>query len=200
MSLNIPEDFALAAWELTASQGTQPFIVTLGLDISLATSAQAAADHAFQAYVDVILPNTFDELTLQRCTLTIPGPLGGTGTVENSGDAQPGEAVGDPASLSMAVLVNKRTDLIGRPGRGRMFLPGLLGQVDVDLGGNLETSAVGLYNTMMDQFSDELQSTDGPTADPLQPVLLHSNALLAPTPITGFSVSSKVGTLRKRIR
>lgn len=200
MSQFIPAGFGSAAWVLTSVDGTSPFITTIGVEVDPVAETSDVANALFQAYANTLLLQTGNTMRLDRVILTIPVGDGSVGTVESTQASQPGTTTAERCSLSMALLVNKRTLGIGRASRGRMFLPGILAQDSVDTAGLIDTADTAAYQGVVNNFYDELVEAGGtwPVATP--PVLLHSDAVRAPTPITELTVSNKVGSLRRRIR
>ena len=90
--------------------------------------------------------------------------------------------------------------MLGRKGRGRMFLPGSCFEDNVDESGGLVPLALTDFADRGDAFLSDLEATGGGAIGvPVSPVLLHSTASL-PTPITGFSPARLVGWIRGRIR
>ena len=200
MSLFIPAGFGSCAWEITSADGTSPFITTLGVEVDPVEDPADVANKLFDAYATTLLAQTGNTFSLDRVILTIPVGDGTVGTVESNLVPDAGSLSGERCSLSMAMLVNKRTSGIGRTSRGRMFLPGIIPQGAVDSSGLMLTATVTAYQIVVDNFLDALNGTGGafPIATP--PVLLHSDEVRAPTPINALTVSQKVGSLRRRIR
>lgn len=200
MTTVIPDGFGLAAIELLSADGTQPFICTLG--VALDSDEGSLTDQAnliFTGYASTWLPLTYEQLVLNRVTITVPAPGGGYGSVESDVPSIAGDQGGDGAALALAVIVNKRTSVLGRRGRGRMFIPGVLGNSDVDLSGNYSEAAQAIYQGAADDFDAFLKGGPDPALN-TNPYLLHSDASLAPSQITSWVVGRKVGILRKRIR
>lgn len=111
-----------------------------------------------------------------------------------SGPVQAGRSL-NSVPPALAVLIDKRTGLGGRRGRGRMYLPWALPEGNVNEVGLIDTSEVNLTQAAavdwLDGFASQLAI----------PVLLHDEGLSAvppPTPITSVLVSSVVSTQRRR--
>jgi hypothetical protein len=194
-----PAGFGAAAWILTGADGTSPFITTMGVEVDPVEDTEVVANHLFNAYAETWLGQTGNVFTLERCVLTLPIGNGTVGTVESTVPSEIGALSGERCSMSMALLVNKRTGGIGRRSRGRMFIPGVLPATAVDTGGNLESTTVASYQQIADIFLAALAANAAPFPTPTPGVLLHSDAG-APTPVTQLTVSTKVGSLRRRIR
>lgn len=200
MTLVIPEGFASAAWVFTTTKGTGPFVTTLGVDIrNYEGQLGAAASVLFAAYRDNLLPKSSSDLTLDRVTLSTT--IDGVGGSVDSSDSPAQGAVTNSGfgPLSMALIARKVTEQLGRPGRGRMFLPGSARETYVDPDGSVtaterESWDMGLAGLMADLTTDIGAGFEMP------PVILHSNPAVPPTPITGFVISDLVGWVRGRIR
>lgn len=200
MPLTIPEGFGLAAFVLEGAQGDGPFVTTLGLDISAhGGDYVAAANNAFQAYASEVMPITSSALELVRCNLAVNGGFGvGGGSVDSSATAVTGGGSGLDSVLAMAPIVRKVTNLIGRVGRGRMFLPGVLNDSDVNESGDIGSARLTALDNAMVGFQVRLEAPV--TGTPIPPFLLHSNPVVPPTAIESFQTSPIIGWIRGRIR
>lgn len=121
-------------------------------------------------------------LTIQTADGSTNGPL-----------SKPGTAVFDPLPPQVATLIQKRTLTVGRSGRGRCYLPGLLSDAMVTNSGAIDSSRRIALTVMMQDLID--------IADLLSvsPVLFHS-AASDPTPITSLVCDGTVATQRNRLR
>jgi len=199
MTLIIPPGFGNAAFIFTSTTGTPPIVTTLGLDLSAAGGDFAeAANVAFSAYATHVLPETDSALTLDRVTLAV-GSDGPGGSVDSDLPPAPGTRSGTGPPVSMSTIFRKVTSDIGRRGRGRMFLPGLLTTTNVDENGII---ASGRRTEILDAVGAMIAELFDVETEPfnLPPVLLHSSAPADPTPLTGGAVSPLVGWVRGRIR
>lgn len=200
MAVHIPANFGQLAFNYSGTAGTQPYVVTCGIALPTGVDLQEVVDFSFATWAERWMPNTFSEFTLENCTLTVNAPGGGLGSVISANDPVPGDADGAAGLVAAAVLVNKRTGQLGRKGRGRFFIPGLLGESDIDVTGVLSDSTVAVYATLAAAWLSLMQEgEDGWGASP-NPYVLHSDASLTPSAINRLVVSPKVGILRKRLR
>lgn len=200
MSLVIPPGFASAAFVLTGAVGTQPYVTTLGLDISDAGGDfVGVANLAFTAYATNILPITSNLLTLDRVTLSV-GQDGPGGSVDSDVAPSPGiNTSGTFPPTALSTIARKTTNELGRRGRGRMFLPGITNEANIDQDGTILAPWRATVNTRLSAFVTFLNSGDPGPAIP--PVLLHSPpGSSVPTPITALTCSDLVGWIRGRIR
>lgn len=106
-----------------------------------------------------------------------------------------GDMGGDGLVPSVAVLARKITALGGRAGHGRLYWP-FVGASMVDDGGNFTGSWREAFETMLNDFKDDLSSTELPMT------LLHGEGSPIETPliVSSLSVQSKVATQRRRLR
>lgn len=203
MALVIPPGFGSAAFVFTGALGTPEHVTTLGVDLSGAGGDfVTAANFLFGAYETKLLPETYSALTLDHVTLAV-GQDGPGGSVDSDVTPKPGLKTGTGVPVSMAPVVRKVTNEIGRRGRGRMFPPGMLATSEVDANGLISSGRITSLTTAFNGFFEYLQ--DGfPPSQPwgTPPVLLHSAGPNAgfPSPLTGFTVARTVGWIRGRIR
>lgn len=200
MSLVIPPGYGVAAFVLNGAAGTQPYVTTIGVSLdAFGGDFAAAADRAFLCYAQEIMPTTSNGLVLDRVTLSV-GVDGPGGSVDSSSAPVPGGGTGNYPPTACSVIARKVTNILGRQGRGRMFLPGVATETQIDQDGTLTPAARTSLNTMLGSFLLRLQGD--PAGFDMAPVLLHGPSLtpLPPTPITALTVSDTVGWIRGRIR
>lgn len=206
MSVTIPPGFASAAIEVLGSAGTAPYITTFGVDTSEAGGDfLKVANECFDCYASNWQLVTSDQLTINRCILSVGQDGGEAPSVISDLSSRVGNRSGASEHIGTALLINKNTATLGRRGRGRMFIPGVLADSQVSLEGRLNASQIDLFQEIADQFGQQLQNgVPGTSIDdwiPLQGVLLHGPVDgIDPSPITSFPVQSKVGMLRRRLR
>jgi hypothetical protein len=95
----------------------------------------------------------------------------------------------------VTALIKKNTNLGGRQGQGRMFIPGIL-EADVNSAGFWESGRQAAWQTAADDLFDAIQALG------VQPALLRSESSPISTPegITSFTVQPQVATQRRRLR
>lgn len=203
MSLVIPPSFGLAAFVMTGPQGTQPYVTTCGVSLLAAEGDfVAAANSAFIAYSNAFRSDMTNQLTLDHVTLSV-GQDGPGGSVDSTLAPVTGTVNTTFPPTALSAIIRKSTNNLGRSGRGRMFVPGILTEADVDQDGSLTTAARQETAVLANKFFTNL--AQGVTADPLSfplpPFLLHSEGVgIPPSPITGMVPSDLVGWIRGRIR
>jgi hypothetical protein len=106
-----------------------------------------------------------------------------------------------------AVLIKKQTSYAGRANTGRAFWPPFfLLREEIDSRGTLRPDLMTGWQTVVDDLEDNLRAgqQDGaayPGGLPkLEPVILHSNADNAPTPVTRLVLQPRAATQRRRMR
>lgn len=109
--------------------------------------------------------------------------------------------VTDPMIVNSTWIIRKRTGLIGRQYRGRMYLPYMWGgEASIDYLGTILGTDLAAFGVKLDAFS---ASVFEGTPDWIPNLLHHApkeGATPVPTPIVSFSLESVVGTQRRRLR
>lgn len=198
MALVIPPGYGNAAFTFTGPVGTQPYIFTLGVDISQWEGDHVSIANLLKAnFAATFQTEMTSGLTLDRVTLTI-GQDGPGGSVDSDTAPNSFTRTGQHPPTAMSVIARKVTNELGRRGRGRMFIPGIVTENEVDQDGSIVAARRTALNTLLGEWYDGLIGV--PPSNPLQPVLFHASAPTIPTPITSFVVSDLVGWIRGRIR
>lgn len=203
MPLIIPPGFGQAVYELRLTGDSEPMVVTMGHDLGFwAGDFQGAADRLHVDFGANVMPALTNDYTFTGVTLYVgqdpPPPLVVTSTQADVAGA--GSAAGLPQNCAM--LWRKRTDLAGRRGRGRIYLPGLEEGL-VNEAGIITSVALASFQAQADAWYEDLTTT-GPGFEPNPPVVLHrsegAGVEPAPTPITLFEVDELIATQRGRLR
>lgn len=198
MPLTIPTGFGEAAWHFTSTSGTPDFVTTCGVDLSDAGGDFAgAAEALWDYYAGSIMQETSNHVQITRCVLRV-GNDGPTSAYESSHTPVGGGSAGAHGPLSMAIIARKVTNVGGRRGRGRMFMPGTAGEGTVDESGRVLEVHAALVNTKLNTLQSYMENGNANHQVVLPPVLLHSDGS-TPTPIVDFAVGSLVGWIRGRI-
>lgn len=197
MTLVVPPGFLNCSFILTGAVGTQPYVTTMGFEYDTgATTPEAAANGIFIAYATHLMPETSNLLTLDRVSCYV-GDDGPSGSVDSDEAPVAGSATAARPPTACSAIARKVTAERGRRGRGRMFLPGVLAETEIDQDGTVTAGRRTSLNTALDDFQDTfVAGVTGVTGL----VLLHSSAPADPSPITGLVTSDLVGWIRGRIR
>lgn len=198
----IPLGYASAAFILTGSSGTAPFVTTVGVKSTGGSISDEGwadlANELFDLYDTTLLADTSDKLVLDHVQVTFSAG-GGVVSASSNAPTKAGRRTSASAPINIALLVNKFTNEAGRKGRGRMFIPGLLAQSSVSLDGTLSPADVTAYQGEVNAFFDGLAG--GGTSGLDGAYLIHQGAGAGnPSPIIRAQVSPKIGSLRKRLR
>lgn len=203
MALIIPPGFLQAVYEMQLTGDSEPMVITMGHEIDSASGANGedAADDLFGSFnFEVFYDFMASVYTLTGVTVYVGND--GPPSVFTSTVA-PSTAVGGGTCVppNTAYLIRKRTDLAGKRGRGRFYLPGVR-EDQVDNVGNVLPATQTVLNTALESWHDYL--TGGTGARLYPPVVLHRSEGIGveppPTPITTFVTDGKVATQRRRLR
>lgn len=207
MSFEIPPGYAHCAVELRMVGDPDPWYCTWGVEQPPGGTAATIANHCFRAWEAGPLALQEDDLTLAQAVVKLgvvdSPPLMGYSTARNASGGAAGSTNFLPQNC--ALLVDKLSDLGGRRGRGRMYVPGILGEGTVDSVGNIANPVV--YELAFETFFAALQSNMEGTANPgtvgLDMVILHHDQPtpgVPPTVVTNLHVQNVISTQRKRLR
>lgn len=201
MPLNIPPGYGQASIILTGPLGTAPYVTTLAVSLAGAEGNYVGvANSIFSAYSGAFMSTTNDLLTLSKVSILV-GDEDGNGSVDSTAAAVAGSNVGQMAPIAMAPILRKNTGELGRQGRGRMFLPGALGEADVDDNGQLAPAFRTGLGVAAQGFLDDIRNGDEASGfPPATPFLLHNSPTLTPYSILSLTAATTVGWIRKRLR
>lgn len=194
----IPVGFAQAKYRMRLTGDNEEMIFTMGHDDG-GNPATNLANLLFDAIRDTFIPAggiysgyTFVGVDVQVGTTS----SGAAPYINGSSTDAPvvGTAVGSLLPSNCAVLVEKRTAAAGRRGQGRMYVPGIAAEPNVDGLGVLASAYVTGLTTALAAWLTRLGS------DGLPPYLLHATAPATPDPITALAVDPVIGTQRRRMR
>lgn len=197
MTLIVPPGFGLAAFTFTGAVGTQPYVTTIGCELVLGeATAVECANSLFGLYQQHLIPETTGQLTLDRVSLHV-GDDGPSGSVDSTSAPVAGGRSGTYPPTACSAIARKVTSDLGRRGRGRMYLPGVLSESEIDQDGTVVSARRTTLNAALAAFLDDFNL---PTSGIGQPMLFHSAAPTDPTLIEGLVTSDLVGWIRGRIR
>lgn len=188
--MTIPDGFG--QWSLIFEGGgvEGEAVTTLGFRNDAGASAAVCADVMATEAVNFVDQFCSNLMTLTSVNVKL-GP-DETGAIHEEPTAIIGDQGNDNVNPQVAVLLRKTTNLGGRRGRGRMFIPGPP-DVMTSATGLWDGAAITQWQTAADLLLDNLTTAE------LVPVLLHSGAT-APSPLTGLLVVARSGSQRRRNR
>jgi hypothetical protein len=166
--------------------------VTLGVDhVNQDLDVIAAA--ALALWEAQIIGNLTSQIRLDGVLVKKgPNDTGPSGFFPSGEEGSYGESATPP---NVSLLVHKVTDMGGRQGRGRMFIPGFR-EDRVSGEGIVQASDVTSINTALTTFFDGMETAD------LRLALLRSEGspITAPELLTGLQLDTRVATQRRRLR
>lgn len=187
----IPAGYAEFAMDFGGAGLPLGATITFGVQNATAKGAAAALTDIIVAIDDAgMVQRLSSSVSSTRARLKL-GP-NSTGAAAEANAIISGAAGATMAPPNVCLLVEKNTNLGGRQGKGRMFLPGVP-EGDVGNGGALGNEILTAFQTILGELAANLIAED------LPPVLLHGNAL-APTPVVNFSLDPTAATQRRRLR
>lgn len=198
MSLHIPLDYGLAAVHVSAPFGTPDFVTTIGVSLADTGTTVDMANHVMTAYKTAWQDLMLNQYTVDHVSLYVGNGDDPSGSVDSTVDPFNGVRSGAGEAVAMAPIVRKQTPVLGRQGRGRMFIPGVLLTSEVSATGYLGDTPREAIDDAAQSFYDEL-TNDDTVGTALNPYLFHTSATVAPTLITGFQTAGRVGWIRKRL-
>jgi hypothetical protein len=196
MSLLIPPGHVQASFRFALVGDAEEMHTTVGYATGAGGATGTAladllADKFLAAYPAGKIYNSW---TFRGVTIYV-GQDGGPPAVFESSPSKVriGTAAGSTVPNNSAAVVRKMTDLAGRRGRGRLFIPPFfLGKDSVDGRGYI-------YQAEIAAFQADIAAWFSGAAWRL----LHSTGLSAapaPTPISSFVLQPQIGTQRRRMR
>lgn len=96
------------------------------------------------------------------------------------------------APNNTALLIEKRTQLGGRSGRGRLYMPGLVESV-VGPAGDIDPASLAIYQTTAEAWLVDIETTQ-------TGMFLFHAASSDPTRVTSLTVDPVAATQRRRMR
>lgn len=203
MALIIPPGFLHAVYELKFDFDPEVMVTTCGHQIVNPTSLEPSdmADALFAFFASNMMNLVVNTYDLVGVTVYVgnDGPTPNVGV--STATAVPGAITGDALPQNTALLVRKRTDLAGRRGRGRMYLPGVSrGPIGGD--GKVDATWRAAAQLDVDNWLASLGTTSDTDAFP--PVVLHRAEGIGteplPTPVVNLVLDDRVATQRQRLR
>jgi hypothetical protein len=192
-----PPGFASVSYQLTQTGLTRNAYLTFGVDPT-ATDPAAVAVSVQAAYNDPGSLNSVMDSTVSLTATRVS--LGTDGSADlvyvlSASIAGGGGSLASPPP-NCAVLVKKSTDLGGRRGRGRMYIPWCLLGTNISEAGVIAAGSITTIQNAVNAWRTALTTR----AVPL--VLLHrpgKSAIQPPSPVTNLAVDNRVATQRRRV-
>lgn len=193
MPVLIPSGFGQAVLTLSSGFYTdlEAQIVT-GHELPGTGSLGDAAVSVLAAYVDFLQPRLDPAVTIASVDFYTETSSG------RATSAATGAGAGSYPPANQAVMVEKRTTLRGPRGRGRMFIPSIVTESEVDSFGMIAQAQFDAIQADAATFLADLATADVPM------VLLHNSEGVSPPPaptvVSSLLVDPQVATQRRRLR
>lgn len=203
MARIIPVGYGELRFVQRASGDPDPWICTLGVDLAdSGGNYDEVCQTAAFAWINQIMTNQSNIVTLEKVQLLV-GQDGGDPLIVEFSSGITGAGSGSYLPQNNALLVKKVSGQPGRKNKGRMYVPLVLPESQVDNVGVIDASTVTAFNASMVTFYELLTEPTVPGSAAAPPVILHSTVLGStptPTPITSFQVDAVIATQRRRLR
>lgn len=184
MPLVIPSGYAQCSIEIQAALDTDPYFVTFGIQSPIVTDVAEDVADSFSTAWAARLDNGF---TITGCRVR------DSVSVDEFAANTTGTRAGTELPCNCACLIRKRSSLVGRKNRGRMFMPGLLPASDIGETGIIQsTLRTNIQNAANAWFTD--MSTRG-----FDLAILHTSST-SPTLVSSLEVDNVIATQRRRLR
>lgn len=197
MTLHIPVGYSQVGYLLTNDDSAHTSEITMGINYPLAPVTGSELATALIAFIDDIIQDCTTNIHCSQVILTQGQATGPA--LSTSVDIGPhdGAATGDPMTPNVSYVYTKKCDLLGRPNKGRFYLPGVSeGKVD---GGGVVNSTF-----LEDQTNHAATALIDLAAAATDPVLgmfvFHTDEDLDPTPVAQLLPQRMVATQRRRLR
>lgn len=188
MTINIPTGYAQATINYSGPTVTGKAATVLGFSLGEEGTLEGLCTAIEAAYNTNLAPwlHTAFTVTSVRAIDNV--------NVHEKSMSIDGIRTGDLAPPNVALLTKKTTALRGRKFRGRNYWPGLMKDDNIEDDGTLIGGYVNQLNDAFAGFNGDLNMLG------YFPVILHNDAEVPPTPVTGGGVESRVATQRRRLR
>lgn len=196
MGTIIPAGYANARFVFACAGVNDPMGFSLGIQSATIGTALGLATEMANLFNDNIWvggSNAGVDWTWLRTDVTLMSESGPV--IASSSTPIAGSLSAPTVPPNCCILVSKNTELGGKRNRGRLYLvAGLLFESEVSSAGTVSGASV---NTHTDKWNNLREEANVAGIDLM---LFHSSGVTTPTEITGFQVSSVIGTQRRRLR
>lgn len=203
MTLVIPPGFGQVSIEMMNDFDPEPWYVTFGIDLAAAGGDfPLAATSAAQAFEVAFQPELSNQVVITKSILRV-GQDGGPPLLVEVGRGNRGSSSEEKLPQNCAALIKKQTARAGRTGRGRMYLPAVLGEGQVSQVGVISIAEATVIGAAAQIFLEDLTTPSSPGAISVPMVLLHNFGVpggTVPTPVTNLIPDIRIATQRRRLR
>lgn len=198
MARIIPPGFAECSIEHWLDGYPRPAVTTMGVKIlGDESGGESVADWFHEAFILSFLPSVDANVRLRNARAVI-GQDGSDPIVQISTKSSTGTSSRDSTAPALALMISKNTALGGRKHRGRFYFPWAVSDTGVGENGAVQASTLSTWTLNAATFQTNLDGGLGtmPLFD--GGVILHSDPLLPPTPVTGMVPNPTIRTQRRR--
>lgn len=203
MARIIPPGFAEARYILRATGDSRPWTVTLGHQVdAYAGDYQLAANACADNFLNAIVPGLHTSVTFEGVDLVVGTDGGDPFVYSSTGFTGNGQTSSNMLPQNCALLVQKRSLFSGKRNRGRMYVPLIVREAQVDNVGVIDGTELADYQAAFNAWYNLLTDEDN-IPGPLSPVILHTAGAGfsgPPTAIASFRCDNVIATQRKRLR
>lgn len=172
----------------------QPFTTSIGA-LGNSSFDQADTDTFLTSMATAALPNLSSAEVVVQMQLVYNDGAGQLEYIKTDGRPGTGTTAAALVPQNCSILIQKRTALPGKHGRGRMYWPSL-GETDVDGVGTIAPGAKTRIQTMLTAWSNAVATAT--SFDSF--AVLHTISTPVATKITSLTVDSVMATQRRRLR
>lgn len=196
MTVSIPPGFAECIIPITSSASSHVATITFGLDMGSSAGSPESCDLILTAFAESIGLD-MDSNTLAGPTTLLVGQDGGPPVTVVGTITDPGDVTRASLPANCAALYKKSSATGGRRGRGRFFVPWVVGTAETDEGGIISSGVLPGLNTHAAAFLAALVTESG-----MSMVVLHSPGISTagpPSAVTSLTVDRLIATQRRRL-
>jgi len=202
MSLIIPVNYAQVILPMQHSSLARAAAITYGINVSDAGGDYTTvADDQVLKFINAWTSELDSEVTVGPATLRVGQDGGPPLSVEGS-LTDNGEETGGMQAPNCNLLVRKSTNLGGRRGRGRCFIPWVLLDAAVSDVGRIDSGSLAVRQSDAESWLAVLATTSPGTYETPMYVLHDTRGAgtePAPTLVTALSVDSLIAVQNRRI-
>jgi hypothetical protein len=195
MPVIIPPGYAQVIHRHLLAGDAEEMLCTYGVSLGGPGSVTIANDikAAWNTNIMGVMFNGFQQLGV---TLRVGQDGADPIVFQSSTAADAGLSGSSPQSQNNATLVKKVSALGGRRNRGRMYVPGIVGEADVTPAGVITPATVTSRQNSFNVFLTALNAIAGVG----NMVILHGEGPFAPADVVSLIVDGRVATQRQRLR
>ena len=188
---SVPDGYGRASLLFSSDNATHVCVCTFNyLDAAVDTANNEASTISVNWNTAFPLSSLADTWHSLSCNVLIN--RGGSLITGVDNTVRDGTRAVDPPPVAAATIMRKRTGVVGRAHRGRLFLPaGYQNEADIDDAGVIDATRIGQLNSSFDALLTGLQIAD-------MPMWLVSNGGVPRGSVTTGDANPKIHWLRRR--